>query len=101
MNMLSYIGPALFFFTIHIAMFALKYTILQPVFGSLIPNDKFFDIFVYFMDFIYILSFLTLVFLSMHLTNKNQKFQPYIYAFSTLYGIFAIIIFVVLIVDLI
>jgi len=41
------------------------------------------------------------VFFSLHLTNKNPKFVPYIYSISTIYGLFSLMIFAVLIIDVI
>lgn len=44
---------------------------------------------------------LSLIFFSIHFTHRNQKFIPYIYAFSTFFGVMAIIVFVVLLFDMI
>ena len=43
----------------------------------------------------------SIIFYSLHLTNNNKKFKPYIYAVSTLFGIFAVIVFSILAVDVI
>ena len=51
---------------------------------------------IYTVDLVYVMLFLTLIFFSMHLTNKNKKFIPYIYATSTLLGILSVVIFVLL-----
>ncbi len=96
--MLAYIAPSLFFFTIHIAMFAFRSDVLADL-DLLGPT--FYDAFVYTVDFIYIANFLGLVFFSMHLTSRNTKFMPYIYIASTLFGLFSLIIFIVLTYDLI
>ena len=98
MNVLAYIAPSLFFFTIHIAMYAFR----SDVLGRLnLLGQVFYDAFVYTIDFIYIMNFLGLVYFSMHLTSRNKKFMPYIYLASTLFGLFSIIIFIVLTFDLI
>ena len=97
MNLISYVAPALFFFTIHLAMFAFRNDVL-PLLGLF--SESALNAFVYTIDFIYILNFFGLVFFSMHLTSKNPKFMPYIYIASTLFGIFALCIFVVLAYDL-
>lgn len=43
----------------------------------------------------------SIIFFSLHLTNNNKKFKPYIYAVSTIFGIFAIAVFSILAVDVI
>lgn len=53
------------------------------------------------MDFIYVILITSVVFFSLHLTNNNKKFKPYLYIVSTLFGIFSIIVFAVLAVDVI
>lgn len=42
-----------------------------------------------------------LLYMSLHLTNNNQRYKPYIYAISTIFGIFAFAVFLVLLVDVI
>jgi cellulose synthase/poly-beta-1,6-N-acetylglucosamine synthase-like glycosyltransferase len=65
------------------------------------PNQsQFLNSFVYTMDFIYILLIMTIVFFSLHLTNNNKRFKPYIYGISTLFGLFMICVFLVLVVDI-
>jgi hypothetical protein len=51
------------------------------------------------MDFIYVMLVGSVIFFSLHLTNSNPKFKPYIYAVSTLFGLFSIAVFGVLVVD--
>jgi len=53
------------------------------------------------MDFIYILIMLGLVFKSIHFTHRTERFIPYVYAASTILGLFSIAVFIVLIVDMI
>ena len=98
MNILAYIAPSLFFFTIHIAMFAFRNDVLS---GLNLLGPTFYDAFVYTIDFIYIMNFFGLVFFSMHLTSKNTKFMPYIYIASTVFGLFSLIIFIILTYDLV
>lgn len=43
----------------------------------------------------------SMIFFSLHLANRNKRFIPYIYAVSTIFGIFGISVFVVLAVDVI
>lgn len=55
--------------------------------------------FVYLMDFIYVMLVLTVIYYSLHLTHGAKHFKPYIYAVSTLFGLFAVAVFLVLAVD--
>jgi hypothetical protein len=56
---------------------------------------------VYTVDFIYAMMFYGLVFKSMLLTNRNDKFQRYIYGVSTVYGFFTLMVIGVLLFDII
>jgi hypothetical protein len=58
-------------------------------------------LFVYLIDFIYVLIFLGLVFFSMNLTNRYVKFQTFFYGVSTTYGIFSLAVFGVLVYEII
>lgn len=51
------------------------------------------------MDFIYVLLIGCILYYSLHLTNNHKNYKPYIYAISTIFGILAISVFVVLVVD--
>ena len=53
------------------------------------------------MDFIYVMLMFGFVFYSMHFTHRHKRFLPFIYAISTIMGVFAIIVLVVLFVDMI
>lgn len=103
MNMLAFVSPALFLFTIHVAMIAFTQDALVYLNNDVIPifDGSFLNGFVYTIDFIYVLVFLGFIFYSMHLTNKNSRFVPFIYATSTLLGILSMVIFIILGVDLI
>ncbi len=104
MNALSYLAPAFFLFTVHIAMIAIRADVLPYVFVGLVsnPNDnEFYNSFVYTMDFIYVLMIMSILFFSLHLTNSNNRYKPYLYAVSTLLGVFSIVVFAVLAVDVI
>ena len=84
-------------------MVAFKVDVLR---NTDLPLSEFFSenlsqFIVYLIDFIYIMLYLALIFFSMHLTNKNKKFVPYLYITSTMLGILSIVIFVLLGVDLI
>jgi small basic protein len=76
MNMLAFVAPALFMFTIHIAMFAFRDWFFGNVLSAL--NDEssfntteFYNSFVFVMDFIYIILMLGLVFKSIHFTHRT------------------------------
>lgn len=109
MNMLSYIAPALFMYTIHIAMYTFQSNVIVVVLQQLgmvvesteASNNTVVGIFVYVIDFIYAMIFLGLVFFSMHLTNREGRFKGFFYGVSTIYGIFSISVFVVLLYDII
>jgi hypothetical protein len=104
MNALSYLAPSFFLFTVDIAMQAFRTDVLPKVLGGVITdpnNNQFYNGFVYTMDFIYVVLISSIVFFSLHLTNGNPKFKPYLYAVSTLFGIFSIIVFSVLMVDVV
>jgi len=78
MNMLGYIAPALFMYTIHIAMYTLQTNVIVSVLQQLgivtnnesAVNNQIVGVFVYTVDFIYAMIFLGLIFYSMHLTNR-------------------------------
>ena len=104
MNGLSYFAPAFFLFTVHIAMDAFRSDVLVNVLQNVVTGDsnksQVFMAFTYTMDFIYVLLIMTIVFLSLHLTNRHKRFVPYIYGVSTLFGLFMVCVFLVLIVDI-
>ena len=83
-------------FTVHVAMLIFNVYVLQS--GNWLTNyvQGWGTITLYTVDFIYMMLFLTLIFLSMHLTNRNKKFVPYIYITSTLLGVLSVMIFVLL-----
>jgi hypothetical protein len=102
MNSLAYFAPAFFLFTVHIAMDSFRADILTALFAGLVgdPNNSpTLHNFVYFMDFVYVMLVGSILYYSLYLTNGNKHFKPYIYAISTLFGLFAISVFVVLAVD--
>jgi len=103
MNSLSYFAPAFFLFTVHIAMEAFRSDVLTKVLNGVVTNpesSQFYNAFVYTMDFIYVLLIMTIVFMSLHLTNRHKRFVPYIYGVSTLFGLFMVCVFIVLVVDI-
>lgn len=104
MNSFAYLAPSLFLFTVDIAMQAFRADILSKILGGVVPDstdNQLYNAFVYTIDFIYVLLIMSIVFFSLHLTNGNKKFKPYLYAVSTIFGIFSIIVFIVLFVDVI
>ena len=44
---------------------------------------------------------LTIIFLSIHLTHSNKKYIYFVYLFSTVFGIFALLTFIIFFVDVI
>jgi len=59
------------------------------------------DISIFLVLFIFMMMVGGLIFFSMHLTNKNKKFRPYIYGSTTFLGVFSFIIFIILMVDIV
>ena len=57
--------------------------------------------FTYTINFIYSLFVLGLVIYSMHINTKNKRFLSFIYLISTIFGVFSLIVFIVLLIDLI
>lgn len=103
MNGLSYFAPAFFLFTVHIAMDAFKTDVLTKALNGVVTDPKtsqVFNSFVFTIDFIYVMLIMTIVFLSLHLTNRHKRFVPYIYGVSTLFGLFMVCVFLVLVVDI-
>jgi hypothetical protein len=106
MNMLAFISPALFLFTVHIAVTVFRYDVMtavledNPVVAPLV-SDGLYNILVFIIDFIYIMLYLGLIFFSMHLTNKDKRFIPYVYITSTMLGLLSWAIFIVLFIDII
>lgn len=102
MSMLSFLTPAFFLFTVSVALQAFRADVIVHFLSNIIPQDsEIYNAFVLTIDFIYVLLFMGMVFFSLHLTNKNPKFIPYLYACSTIFGMFSIMVFAVLIVDII
>lgn len=102
MNALAYFAPAFFLFTVHIAMDAFRADVLTALFSGLVAdanNSPALMSFVYLVDFIYVMLLGAVVYYSLHLTHASRHFKPYIYAVSTLFGLFSIAVFLVLAVD--
>ena len=78
MNWLSFVAPALFLYTIHIAMYTFQTNVIVQLFqnfglitdSAAAQKNYVVGIFVYLVDLIYVLIFLGLVFYSIHLTNR-------------------------------
>lgn len=102
MNLLAYIAPGCFLFSISVAMEAFRADILSSLLTGII-NEKstIYDAFVYTINFIYGMLIFSLVYFSLNLTNKNKKFVHFVYGFSTILGIMSMIMMIILIVDLI
>ncbi len=103
--MLAFVSPALFLFTIHIAMFAFRDWFFGYVLNNISSSDfqstQFYNAFVYALDFIYVLFMLGLIFKSIHFTHRTKPFIPFIYGMSTIMGLFSVAVFLVLLVDMI
>ena len=100
MNILGYISPSLFLFTVSIAMQVFVTDALNGVLGSFIPS-AISDSFVYVVNFVYIMTTMGLIFYSMNLKNSDKKFIPFIYGVSTMLGLFSLCVFLILIVDIV
>ena len=103
MNMLSYIAPSIFLFTVHIAMEVIRSDLLPKIFRGLEENQDsvYYSAFVYTMDFFYVMLIGTITFFSINFGHNEKRFRPYIYAVSTIFGIFQFIVVIVLAADLI
>jgi hypothetical protein len=78
MNMMAFVAPAIFMFTIHIAMSAFRDWFFGNVLAGLsqpgssgFQTTEFYNAFVYVMDFIYIMIMLSFIFQSMHFTHRT------------------------------
>jgi chitin synthase len=100
MNSMSYFSPALFMFTVHIAIQAFRYDVLSRWLSSAISPDVL-DFFVYTVDFIYVMMISSIIFYSLHFKNNVKEFKYKIYLVSTVFGIFMLIIMGVLLVDIV
>ena len=102
MNMLSFVAPALFLFTVSVAMQAFRADVLTKFFADIIPYDsEIYNAFVLLINFLYAMLWFGFILFIIHMNNKNKKFISYIYATSTIFGIFSLIVMVVLTVDII
>lgn len=109
MNALSFISPALFMYTIHIAMYTFQTNVIVTVLQQLgvvsdtqeANQNQVIGVFVYTIDFIYVMIFLGLIFYSMHLTNREARFKTFFYGISTVYGLFSLAVFGVMLFDII
>lgn len=72
MNMLAFIAPGFFLFSISVAMEAFKADVLVNFFAeTLKPDSEVYNAFVYTINFIYSMLIISLIYYSMTLTNKN------------------------------
>lgn len=100
MNVLGYVSPSLFLFTVSIAMQVFVTDVLNGALAAFIPS-AISDAFVYIINFVYIITTAGLIFYSMNLTNRDKKFIPFVYGVSTMLGLFSLAAFAILIVDII
>jgi len=102
MNIMAYVSPAMFLFSINVCMEVVKADILVYFLeGTLNENSGVYDAFVYTINFIYGMALIWLVYFSVNLTNKDKKFVKFVYTVSTMFGLISIIMLIILIVDLI
>lgn len=72
MNMLVFVTPGFFLFSVNTAMEAFKADLLVYFFeGTLTPDSEIFNSFVLTINFIYAMLILSLIYYSMSLTNKD------------------------------
>lgn len=101
MNLLAYIAPGFFLFSISVAMEAFKADVLVKFFADTLKEDSpIYSAFVYTINFIYALLIFGLIYFSMSLTNRNKKFVRFVYGISTILGVMSIIMMTILLVDL-
>lgn len=103
-NFLVYFAPALMLFTFHLTMQTIREDYLGEVFAITNPTgigSIIYGTFVNMMDFLYCLMILAIIFFSVHLTHSNKRYIYFIYLFSTIFGIFSILTFVIFFVDVI
>jgi len=103
MNFLVYFSPSLLLFTFHLTMETIRIDYLGSILsletkgiGNVIYNT-----FTNIIDFIYALILGGIIFFSLHLTNNNKRYIYYIYLFSSLFGIFALVTFLIFFIDVI
>ena len=102
MNLLAYIAPGFYLFSISVAMEAFKADVLTKFFqDTLTETSEIYGAFVYTINFIYAIMIGALVFYSVNLTNKNENFVRFTYAMSTFLGIMSMIMMTILVVDLV
>jgi hypothetical protein len=72
MNVLGFVAPALFLFTVYIAMQAFRDDVLVSFLSNLIsPDSEIYNCFVLTMNFIYVMLIGGLILYFLILTNKN------------------------------
>ena len=102
-NLLVYLAPALLLFTFHLTMQTIRQQYLIDIFAIDNPSSLgsvIYTTFVNIMDFFYIVMFCGVVFFSIHLTHGSKSFIYYIYFFSTVYGVFSLTTFIVILIDI-
>lgn len=102
MNSLAYFSASFYLFTVHIAMESFRDDVLVNALQNVIKdpdNSEVLNAFVYTIDFLYVMLLLTIVFYSLHLKSDQPRFKYYVYAVSTLFGLFMLAVIVVLLVD--
>ena len=69
--------------------------------GTLKQDSQIYNAFVYTINFIYAMLIFGLIYFSMNLTNRNERFVRFVYSVSTFLGMISIIMLIILVVDLI
>ena len=101
-NTIVYFAPSILLFTFHLTMQTIREDYLGQIFAIGNPTgigSVIYKTFVNIMDFLYCLMFFGIIFLSVHLTHSNKRFIYYIYFFSTCFGLFATVTFIIILVD--
>ena len=102
MNMLGFIAPGFFMFSISVAMEVVRADIFAKYLSELFAESgEIFKAFVFTVNFSYVMLILGLVYFSINLNNRNEKFAKYVYAVSNILGTMSVVMMTILIVDLV
>ena len=99
LNLLSFLSPSLFLFTIQVSLLSID-DLLKRSLGK-IYSDSVSLFFVYLVMFFYVLLLLSLILRSLHFKSKDKSFYPFLYFASTMLGIISIIIIAIFAYDVI
>jgi len=104
-NAVSYFAVSLFLFTVHISMIAFQEDVLSKIINKVVfgldLSKTILPFFVNTVDFMYAMFIGTVIYNSLHFNYNQKVFKKLIYISSTVLGIFAWIVMIVLLVDII